>query len=366
MDSNIAHEDFMTKRRRMLEERKKVIQTFMVKDIAELGELKDGTLYVKEGIECFYSESFVNFQDEITKIVFPSTLREVRLASTLVFQTLSNAETGVLKDCKVKSLDFSACTNPYVISNSTFINFMQLKEVNFGLNLVEIGDYAFEHCYQLEMIELSDNVEKIGIGAFQACFRLKKASLGRKLQGIPSKAFFCCQSLREVNLGPCVEFIADEAFYDCSELREIDLSQNVNTVWSEAFKNCKKLERIKLGRELCSLRYDYFSPCEALKEIVLPDDCDFRLFVGEVLSFIEDIEWHKNENYDFRYDTEIKIKFLEKVWECKELVRVLDIKRDDTRYYELLRDSLLLKYPEQGILSIENTGLIDEELPNLI
>ena len=74
------------------------------------------------------------------------------------------------------------------IANRAFLN-SNIRHVNIGNGVKEIGSNAFAGCSKLESVELGNSVEVIGNRAFFSCQKLKKLVLNDNLKEIRSEAF---------------------------------------------------------------------------------------------------------------------------------------------------------------------------------
>ena len=130
------------------------------------------------------------------------------------------------------------------INEGAFKNLKSLKEVQFGNQVISIGDNAFENCTNLRSITLPDSLEIIGPYAFYKCTNLKEVHLGAGLLEIDGYAFSECTSLRSIVIPDSVESIFSYAFSNCSNLQEVQLGPNVESLIPAAFGGCSRLKTI--------------------------------------------------------------------------------------------------------------------------
>ena len=192
-----------------------------------------------------------------------------------------------------------------------------------GLNVVGIGDKAFEKCENIEAIYIPDGVTSIGEYAFWDCTNLKTLSIPESVVSLGHGMIGGCEKL-EINIYENAKYLGNEenpyfilyrsvsdditscivnvntgviykdAFKDCEKLVSIVIPDSV-TVMGEsvfegcsrltsavigngmtyipvgAFMKCSRLESITIGSSVEEIRDKAFWMCESLKDFVLPD-----------------------------------------------------------------------------------------------
>ena len=176
---------------------------------------------------------------------------------------------------------------PTEIEPNTFNNLCQVKNINFGNFIFELGDEVCKNCASLESV-VGKNILTIGKQAFFKCTSLKEVSFPRLskadswafghtaieqvvfplLQEIRPWMFEYCASLRLVSF-PIAVTIGCEAFFGCTKL-EVVILPSATSSNLRAFTDCKSLERLSLPllktAEQCSFNY-----CERLTTVSLPN-----------------------------------------------------------------------------------------------
>jgi hypothetical protein len=121
-----------------------------------------------------------------------------------------------------------------------------LGSVEFGGNLISIGDRAFQYC-GLTTLELPDSLQTIGAEAF-AGTALETLELSPGLVSIGGSAFSCRTltqvGFREGNPAATGLSIAG-SFANCSALKSARLPDNLDSL-SNAFGNCPALELLSI------------------------------------------------------------------------------------------------------------------------
>mgnify|MGYP001623665331 FL=1 len=130
----------------------------------------------------------------------------------------------------------------------------ELESVDFGRNVKEIGQSAFQFCNSLEDIDIPSSVYRVGSFAFANCANLKEVDFGgSEIAEIEFGIFYESPSLESVDLsGTHIEYVGNSAFYNCPSLSQVLLPDTVESIDVQAFCNCSSLESIELP---VSLRY---------------------------------------------------------------------------------------------------------------
>lgn len=176
---------------------------------------------------------------------------------------------------------------PTEIEPNTFNHLCQVKNINFGNFIFELGDEVSKNCASLESV-VGKRVLTIGKQAFCKCTSLKKVSFPRLskadswafadtaieqvvfplLQEISPWMFQYCASLRLVSF-PIAVTIGGEAFFGCTKL-EVVILPSATSSDLRAFTNCKSLERLSLPL-LKTAAQCSFDHCEKLTTVSLPN-----------------------------------------------------------------------------------------------
>ena len=159
----------------------------------ELDEIKDGTLYIGEGMS--YIESFQKNTD-FTKVVIPSSVE--------------------------------------VISGSAFSD-TRLDEITIPSTVTKINGSAFFGCLALKEITIPDTVKSIGDSAFQNCTSLTSVKIGSGLRQLNKEIFKKASALAEITIPGTVKYIGNAAFQDCRNLSKVVISDGVRKIGDNAF-----------------------------------------------------------------------------------------------------------------------------------
>ena len=141
----------------------------------------------------------------------------------------------------------------------------QIRVVNIGDSVREIGADAFCACEKLRQVTIGQNVNKIGCRAFSVCMSLHSLKLPNSVTEIDQYAFFNCAKLFTITLGDKVKNIGDYAFCACIKLRTFVLPDSVETIGEHAFDSCIKLRSLVIPENVKTIGKSALS--SALTEI---------------------------------------------------------------------------------------------------
>ena len=200
---------------------------------------------------------------------------------------------GCQNNYKLKTVDFSACTNfttfgqqafigctgletitlPNTITSmgsSVFQNCTSLKSINWPTNMTTIPSSTFNGCTSLSEFTIPDNITTLGNFSFQGCSALKNVNISANSQ-ISNKwisIFRGCTNLESIFIPPLVTEIGYDNFWDCNSLKQITFSEGLESIsGGNNFAACSSLEKIVFPNSMTTLAAGNFSSCTALKEI---------------------------------------------------------------------------------------------------
>lgn len=109
--------------------------------------------------------------------------------------------------------------NPvFRIRKRAFRNNEEIKSINFGKSVKNIGDRAFWGCTNLEKLNIPSNVKVIEERAFGKCTNLTHVYISNGVTHISTRAFMRCNELVEVHIPPSVGMIEENAFRGCGNV----------------------------------------------------------------------------------------------------------------------------------------------------
>ena len=108
-----------------------------------------------------------------------------------------------------------------------------------------IGEYAFAHC-KLNTVVIPDSVLAVEEGAFFYS-DIVNVDFGKNVVSIGNKAFEQCGKLRDVTFPETLVSIGDAAFYECRSLTEVIIPDSVKTIGKYAFQCCTGVKTVVIG-----------------------------------------------------------------------------------------------------------------------
>ena len=171
----------------------------------------------------------------------------------------------------ISSQNITACkihNQTKFISDNAFNNCKELKTIQIGQSVKEIGMNAFLHCELIENVVLPDQLEHIGKGAFAFCCNLISVNFGSKLKTIGESAFEECCCLSNVALPYSFCYMKRQAFSGCINISSISFGKT-RYIGSNAFRGCKGLTTLTIPQSVVSIGNDAFGYNDYLKKVVL-------------------------------------------------------------------------------------------------
>jgi len=108
-----------------------------------------------------------------------------------------------------------------------------------GNPVFRIRKRAFRYNEEIKLIDFGKSVKNIGERAFWGCTNLEKLNIPSNVRVIEEKAFGNCSNLTYVCVSDGTTHISTRAFVKCKNLKEIHLPPSVGMIEENAFKGCK-------------------------------------------------------------------------------------------------------------------------------
>ncbi|MCQ2538111.1 MAG: leucine-rich repeat protein [Lachnospiraceae bacterium] len=160
-----------------------------------------------------------------------------------------------------------------VIGDSAFRDCINLKELHIAQNSegksIEIGERAFENCIKLQTVDLPIDLKEIFGGCFNSCKSLESILIPEEVTSIGENAFGGCSALRDINIPQGVTKIDDLAFSGCSALTRIELKEGLLKIGKNAFKDCTELIEISIPSTVTKIGTSPFRGCTKLENIIV-------------------------------------------------------------------------------------------------
>lgn len=116
-----------------------------------------------------------------------------------------------------------------------------IRKVNIGENVKEIGVCAFGKCTGITSLKIPDSVKSIDDYAFENCTYLNNVILGQGVTDIGSNSFYNCKNLTSIIIPNNVTTIREFAFLGCTNLKSVVIGTGVKVIGEAAFESSSKL-----------------------------------------------------------------------------------------------------------------------------
>ena len=167
------------------------------------------------------------------------------------------------------------------IGDSSFSGCSGLISVTIPESVVSIGSYAFIGCSSLTSITIPEGVTSIGSGTFYGCSSLTSITIPEGVVSIGYETFSGCSSLTSITIPESVTSIGGSAFEGCDSLTSVNIPESVTTIGGSAFYGCSSLTSITIPEGVTSIGGGTFAGCNNLKEVIIPDSV---IRIGEIIS----------------------------------------------------------------------------------
>jgi hypothetical protein len=211
-----------------------------------------------DGIPVFdISSGAFSGNENIRTVVIPLG---VELIGSTAFAECTNLESVIIPDSVTE------------VGNSAFRGTISLKSVTWSAN-ADVPDYAFSES-GIESIVIPDGVRRIGEEAFRDCGNLKDVNIGNTVTEMGEDTFVNCDGLEVIDFLPSnLKEIPNSAFWHCDNVYEIHVPEGVTRINSFAFSNCGDREGSDF--EGLGANYNYFATEAEIQEMgdnVIVDD----------------------------------------------------------------------------------------------
>lgn len=136
------------------------------------------------------------------------------------------------------------------LSNSAFVNCLNLTSISFPSSLISIGDNAFYSCKNLPSISFPSGLISIGKWAFAYCETLPSVTLPDTVNSIDRYAFYNCTGLETVLFNSDASFGSSVYFYSqfdkCTKLKSLVYENGCTVINGNGFRGCSSLSNITI------------------------------------------------------------------------------------------------------------------------
>ena len=228
-----------------------------------------------------------------------SAIMLITVISAVPFSALADTldpASGSCGNAAYYSLDANGkltITGSGTIDGGAFSNgYDDIKSVEIGNGITEIGSSAFSLCRNLESVTIGSGVKKIDYYAFSET-GLTSVNIPSSVKEIEWDAFYKCTSmtsavingtstigddvfnecfnLSAVTLGEGIKYIGDGAFRNCFSLSSITIPNSLTAIDNDAFEGCTMLSSVTFGTGLASIPYAMFEGFSNLTSVTIPE-----------------------------------------------------------------------------------------------
>ena len=210
-----------------------------------------------------YAHHLLLNNDEITELVIPSNVKEIKDYAFSECLGLSSVSCGD-QVTSIGRYAFQGCSN--------------ISSVTLGNSLTYIGNLSFGNCQKLSEIIIPDNVTTIDDYAFHNCENLSSIVIGRNVSSIGKDAFMWCPNLTSVHIESDAIISIDRSVYTGSmsavfgnKVKTYTIGNNVKTIGVNAFNSCSNMKSVSIGSGISKIGVDAFSGCVNLEKVVVND-----------------------------------------------------------------------------------------------
>lgn len=248
-------------------------------------DLKKCFLHIPYGCFTEYKSSNVwrEFYQKPANIVFADSVAKqicVELWDTDNDGELSEAETLAVTDLvnafnsksDITSFDeLQYFINLKNIGREAFCGCSSLRSITLPEGVTSIDDNAFQQCFALVSISIPDGVTNIGDNAFRMCSSLSSVSIPNSVTNIGNEAFRACTALSSLTIPEGVKNIGTGCFYGCSALQSVIIPNGVADIGNYVFYMCSSLSSVSIHNNVTRIEDNAFSGCAALQSVTIPE-----------------------------------------------------------------------------------------------
>ena len=132
-----------------------------------------------------------------------------------------------------------------------------------------IEKYAFAYAGLKEII-LPSGLLSILAGSFESCASLNKIDLPNTLTKLDEKSFYNCTSLESLTIPSGVTEISHSLLVGCTGLKNVAINGEITKINSFAFEGCVLLESIVIPQSTEYIGTGAFRECTSLKSVTIP------------------------------------------------------------------------------------------------
>lgn len=172
------------------------------------------------------------------------------------------------------------------IDEEAFKGALNIKTVEMGDSIKDIGRFAFNGCKNLETIRLSSNLTTLHQGLFASCTSLKEINIPKSVGQIEQPVFADCPALSKITVDP-----ENKTYYSKIDGEEqncvlkpymvsgVELVCGINTIPQQvtvvgkySFFNNRTLTTIEIPENVVYIRESSFQGCDELGRVIFKNE----------------------------------------------------------------------------------------------
>lgn len=264
--SNSGTENTQVSEKAKTDSTKAADNTEEIKKSANNKNPKDGTMDENGCIYFSCEESDYEINSSGTILKYNGTAEYVSLPKTINGVQVVEIGESAFEGCKCKNISLNSAVGLLGIKRKAFANSKDLTTVSIQDSVQVIGDGAFANCTKLEGISIPDKLKSLGASAFIECKALKRIDIKAPILVLQDNTFNGCSNLEVVTLNKGINEIGVNAF-SSSGIKTIGLEGIECVIDNGAFKNCNSLVQITVSGRLIRIGKQAFDGCTNLKNI---------------------------------------------------------------------------------------------------
>lgn len=222
--------------------------------------------------------------------------------------TSETSETDVVYAVTGGNIYFDEGTGTITGADETITEAIIPEQIN-GVEVVEIGDMAFNGCEKMKSVSIPDSVMEIGIASFAGCYVLEEVNLPEGIDIIKGNTFNGCEALSSIVIPDGVEMIVDLAFTNSMNLKSVYIPESVTYI-GEGILECTQLSDVYYGGT--KEQWDQITICaynDRLKTATFHYNCKGIVISEDIIAYVDmpvpgehpqmecEIEGLENANY---------------------------------------------------------------------
>lgn len=211
-----------------------------------------------ENAKLHYYDSLLLYQNELS---IPNNITDIN------YKTFYNCKS--IEKINLKNIKF--------VDKYAFTNCEQLFDIGHSINMIHIGEHAFENCYKLEFLPNLETLTCINHASFKNCNSITDLHIHTDINFVGEQAFDNCIGLTSLTFDSesKLSVIESKAFNYCQNLEELTLPHNVLSIKSQAFSGCRSLLKLNLNDKLKFIDENVFDYCMSLRYLSLPESIEY-------------------------------------------------------------------------------------------